>query len=117
MREPAEMRGVATSPSVEYVPGDKATGRAPQPPRGRARVGRAVGKSALPEQAVTGIIKQEQSSTAPIFVDPSGARQRRLRLVAYAIGVLLILVLAAVWASQLLGPATPPPAPPAVSAS
>jgi hypothetical protein len=80
-------------------------------------VGRAVGKSALPERAVTGIIKQEPQSTDPIFVDPSGARRRRLRLVAYAIGVVLILVLAAVWASQLLGPATPPPAPPAVSAS
>jgi len=85
-------------------------------------VGRAVGKSALPEQAVTGIIKQELQSTAPIFVDPSGVRSRRFRRVAYAIGILLILALAAVWATQLLGPATPPPAdpppaPPAVSAS
>ena len=111
------MRAAATPLSVEDVPDATPTGRAPQPPRGRARVGRAVGKSALPEQAVTGIIKQELSSTAPIFVDPSGVRHRRLRLVAYAIGVFLILVLAAVWASQLLGPATPPPAPPAVSAS
>jgi hypothetical protein len=111
------MREVVTSPSVEDVPDQTPTGRAPQPPRGRAKVGRAVGKSALPEQAVTGIIKQELQSTAPIFVDPSGARSRRLRLVAYAIGVVLILVLAAVWASQLLGPATPPPSPPVVSAS
>ena len=99
------------------MPHETPTGRAPQPPRGRASVGRAVGKSALPEQAVTGIIKQELSTTDPIFVDPSGARHRRLRLVAYAIGLLLILVLAAVWASQLLGPVAPPPAPPAVSAS
>jgi hypothetical protein len=99
------------------MPDEPPIGRAPLPPRGRARVGRAVGKSALPEQAVTGIIRQELSSTAPIFVDPSGARRRRMRLVAYAVGVLLIVVLAAVWASQLLGPATPPPSPPVVSAS
>jgi hypothetical protein len=111
------MRVGATSPSVEEVPGQTPTGRAPRPPRGRATVGRGVGKSALPEQAVTGIIKQELRSTAPIFVDPSGARRRRLRLVAYAIGLLLILVLVAVWASQLLGPVTPPPAPPVVGAS
>jgi hypothetical protein len=80
-------------------------------------VGRALGKSALPEHAVTGIVKQELSTTDPIFVDLSGARRRRVRLVAYAIGVFLLLVLAAAWASQLLGPATPPPAPPVVSAS
>ncbi|MCU7730479.1 hypothetical protein ODJ79_42760 [Actinoplanes sp. KI2] len=99
------------------MPDEPPIGRAPRSPRGRARVGRAVGRSALPEHAVTGIVRQDLSSTDPIFVDPSGARRRRVRLVAYAIGVVLLLALAAVWASQLLGPATPPPSPPVVSAS
>ncbi|MFF5290422.1 hypothetical protein [Paractinoplanes globisporus] len=92
--------------------------------RGRARVGRAIGKSKLPEHALTGILRQDVSSTDPIFVDPSGSRRRWLRMVAYAVGVLLILALAGVWVSQLVGPATPPPAtvppsvrPPSVSAS
>jgi hypothetical protein len=67
------MREVATSPSVEDVPDQKPTGRAPQPPRGRASVGRAVGKSALPEQAVAGIIEQELQSSRSATARPSSA--------------------------------------------
>jgi hypothetical protein len=99
---------------------DKPTGRAPvgRRPRGRAKIGQAVGKAQLPERAVTGIVPMDVSSTEPIFVDPSGARHRRVRTVAYGIGVVLILILTAVWVSQLVGPAAPPSAPrPAPSAA
>ena len=77
-----------------------------KPPRGRARVGRARGKAQLPERAVTSVIRDD-SATQPIFVDPSGARRRRVRWIAYVVGTLLILVLLAVWATQFLGSATP----------
>ena len=54
----------------------------------------------------------------PVFVDPSGTRRRRLRLLAYAIGLLLVAVLAAVWLSQLGGgPAAPPERTPCPTAS
>jgi hypothetical protein len=93
--------------------GEKPTGRAAvrRPPRGRAKIGQAVGKAQPLERAVTGIVEHDVSSTQPVFVDPSGARRRRIRAYAYAMGVLLILALAAVWVSQLVGPAAPPPAP------
>ncbi|MFI5890280.1 hypothetical protein ACIA5D_09170 [Actinoplanes sp. NPDC051513] len=96
----------------------KPSGRAPvrRPPRGRAKVGQAAGKARLPEHAVTGIVEPGVASTQPVFVDPSGTRRRRVRAVAYAMGVLLILALAVVWVSQLVGPAAPPPRPvPSVS--
>jgi len=98
--------------------GEKPAGRAPvrRPPRGRAKIGQAVGKAQLPEHAVTGIVEHGVSSTQPVFVDPSGTRRRRLRAFAYAMGILLIVALAAVWVSQLVGPAAPPPKPvPSVS--
>jgi hypothetical protein len=87
----------------------------PRPSRGRARVGRAVGKARLPAEEVTGLIRQEVPVPPPVFVDPSGARRRRIRWAAYAAGVLLVLVLVAVWASQLSGPAAPPARPPCAS--
>ncbi|WP_433361963.1 hypothetical protein ACQPZX_29500 [Actinoplanes sp. CA-142083] len=105
-----------SSPAAE----EKPTGRAPvrRPPRGRAKIGQAVGKAQLPEHAVTGIVEHDVSLTQPVFVDPSGARRRRIRAFAYAMGVLLIVALAAVWVSQLVGPAAPPPRPvPSVSVS
>jgi hypothetical protein len=91
----------------------KPTGRAPvqRPPRGRAKIGQAVGKAQLPEHAVTGIVEHDVTSTQPVFVDPSGTRRRRIRAAAYAMAVFLILALAAVWVSQLVGPAAPPPVP------
>lgn len=109
------MRGDPTSLSVEGVPEQTPVGRASvgQPSderahQGRARVGRSVGKSALPERALTGIIRQQVSSTQPVFVDPSGTRRRWVRVLAYTIGVVLILLLATVWVSQLAGPVAPP---------
>jgi hypothetical protein len=71
-------------------------------------VGRAVGKAPLPENAVTNVIRTDAPSKAPVFVDPSGRRRRRVRKVAYGIGVALLVVLLAVWISQLGGPARPP---------
>jgi hypothetical protein len=85
-------------------------GRAPvrPPSRGRARVGHAIGKAATPENAVTNIIRTDASSKAPVFVDPSGRRRRRVRKLAYGIGVAFLVVLIAVWVSQLGGSARPP---------
>ncbi|MEU4240181.1 hypothetical protein [Actinoplanes sp. NPDC026619] len=99
------------------MPDEPPTGRAPvrPPSRGRARVGRAVGKARLPADEVTGLIRSDVPPAAPVFVDPSGARRRRMRWAVYVAGVLLVLVLAAVWASQLSGPAAPPARPPCAS--
>jgi hypothetical protein len=44
----------------------------------------------------------------PVFVDPSGRRGRRVRRVAYGIGVLVLLIVTAAWVSQLDGWAKPP---------
>jgi hypothetical protein len=97
--------------------GETPVGRAPvrPPSRGRAKVGRAVGKARLPADEVTGLIRSETPAPPPVFVDPSGVRRRRMRWAAYAIGVLVILILAAVWASQFSGSAEPPPRPPCAS--
>nr|WP_296066641.1 hypothetical protein [uncultured Actinoplanes sp.] len=92
-------------------------GRAPvrRPPRGRARVGRAVGKAQTPENAVTNVIRTSTQEKAPVFVDPSGRRRRRVRRVAYGIGVGLLLILVVVWISQLGGSARPPVPTPSVT--
>ncbi|WP_433293404.1 hypothetical protein ACQP2F_30530 [Actinoplanes sp. CA-030573] len=71
---------------------------------------RAVGKAPTPERALTDVIRDD-TPPAPIFVDPSGSRRRRVRWIAYVIGLLLIVVVVAVWITQLTGPATPPPVP------
>jgi hypothetical protein len=78
-------------------------------------VGRAVGKAVLPGQEVTDLIRHGVPEAPPVFVDPSGARRRRLRWVAYAVGLLLVLIVAVVWVSQLSGPAHPPPRAPCAS--
>jgi hypothetical protein len=113
------MRTRSASLSVDKVSEERKIGRAKvrRPPRGRARVGRSVGKAPLPERAVTSVLPAADPG-APVFVDPSGARRRRLRLTAYTIGLLLLAVLAAVWLSQLgAGPAAPPQRTPCPTAS
>ncbi len=101
------------------MPDEKPTGRAHvrRPTRGRARVGQAVGKAQLPERAVTEAVRMGVPEAKPVFVDPSGARRRRMRWSAYAAGVVLVLVLLAVWVSQLSGPAHPPARTPCANAS
>ena len=78
-------------------------------------MGRAVGKAVLPEHEVTDLIRHGVPEPPPVFVDPSGARRRRLRWVAYTVGLLLVLIVAVVWVSQLSGPAHPPPRVPCAS--
>lgn len=77
---------------------------------GRARVGRAVGKAQLPERAATSILRGGRQEPTPVFVDPSGARRKRIRRIAYLIGVLLVLALLALWLSQFASSARPGPA-------
>lgn len=74
-------------------------------------MGRAVGKAPLPENAKTEMFRVGEGGPPPVFVDPTGDRRRRLRRTAYAVGMLLIVALIAVWVSQLVGDAKPPPAP------
>jgi hypothetical protein len=102
------------------VPDERRVGRAKvrRPPRGRARVGRSVGKAPLPERAVTTVLPAAGGETAPVFADPSGTRRRRVRLAMYALGLVIAAVLAAIWLSQLGGgPAAPPARTPCPAAS
>jgi hypothetical protein len=119
-RRSLRMRVCPASPSVDDVHDRRHIGRARvrRPLRGRARVGRSVGKAPLPERAVTSVLPAAEAEAAPVFVDPSGTRRRRVRLTAYAVGLLLVAVLAAVWLSQLGGgPAAPPERTPCPTAS
>ena len=71
-------------------------------------MGRAVGKAQLPEHAKTEMFEVGEHAPPPVFVDPSGGRRRWLRRTAYAVGMLLVLALVAVWVTQLAEPAHPP---------
>jgi hypothetical protein len=84
---------------------------------GRARVGRARGQAPTPERAYTEVMKLDSEGTPPVFVDPSGARRRRVRVIAYAIGLAALLSLLALWLSQLAGAVRPAPAEPCASAA
>ncbi|MGK5681893.1 hypothetical protein [Actinoplanes sp. URMC 104] len=95
------------------MPKEPSIGRARvgRTPQGRARVGRAVGKAPLPENARTDVIRVDAAAPQPVFVDPTGGRRRWLRRTAYAIGILLILALITIWVTQLGEPARPPARP------
>ena len=57
------------------------------------------------------------SSAPPVFVDVSGRRRRKLRRIAYAIGAALLLALAVLWVSQLIGTVRPDPVAPCTPAA
>ncbi|MEU8818503.1 hypothetical protein [Actinoplanes sp. NPDC048796] len=82
--------------------------RVQRPPRGQARVGKAVGKARTPENAPTDYIPIGSQEPPPVFVDPTGGRRRWVRRTAYGIGLLLIVALVVIWLSQLGGSAPPP---------
>jgi hypothetical protein len=88
-----------------------------RPPRGQARVGRAVGKARMPQRAVTAVFLRDSSAALPVFGDPGGGRRRRVRRVAFVVGLVLVLFLTAVWLSQLSGSARPPEPRPCASGS
>ena len=48
-------------------------------------------------------------SPAPVFVDDSGWRRRRLRAIVFALAVLTVLATAAVWLSVTFAPVRPAP--------
>jgi len=77
-------------------------------PVGRARVDRAVGKAPLPERAPTSVMRVGPLRPPPVFVDPSGARRKRVRRIAYLAGALLVLALLVFWLSQFVNTARPP---------
>jgi hypothetical protein len=54
------------------------------------------------------VVKVGSDPAAPVFVDPSGARRRRLRLIAYGLAAVILLALLVLWLSQLGGPVDPP---------
>jgi hypothetical protein len=76
---------------------------------GTAKVGKAVGKAVPMERAHTELLRSPETDLPqPVFVDPSGVRRRRLRWLAYLLGVLLVVTLALVAWSQLGGTSRPP---------
>ena len=117
------MRGPRTSSNVDGVRKPRNVGRAAVPrrdvppsvaahpprPAGKAKVGKAVGKAVAMDRAHTELIASPGTdSSRPVFVDPSGIRRRRLRWLAYLLGMLLVVTLALVWWSQLGGTSRPP---------
>jgi hypothetical protein len=88
-----------------------------EPNVGRARVGRAVGKAPLPENAKTEMFAVGAAGPPPVFVDPTGGRRRWLRRTAYAMGIVLVLALITIWVTQLIEPARPPARQPCPSAA
>jgi hypothetical protein len=82
---------------------------------GQARVGRAVGRArvreqaSVPDRAPTNVLRIDREIAPPVFVDPSGARRRWLRRAGYAVGTLALLIVLAVWLSQLGAPVLPEP--------
>jgi hypothetical protein len=85
-------------------------------PTGRAKVGRAVGRAASPERAPTGLVNIGPDHPLPVFVDPSGARRRRLRRLAFMVLAAVLLVVLVLWASQLGSPVRPPTTVPCTTA-
>ncbi len=75
---------------------------------GRAQVEQPSIKERLPEHESTQMIKLGQLPPQPVFVDPSGTRRRRLLVWAYVLVAGMVLVLAAIWFSQLGAPVLPP---------
>ena len=72
-------------------------------------MGKAIGKAVPMERAHTELIgAAETNPSQAVFVDPSGVRRRRLRRLAYLLGVILAVTLAVVWWSQLGGTPGPP---------
>jgi hypothetical protein len=65
-------------------------------------------RAPVSESAVTSIIRLDAPVKVPVFVDPSGRRRRRVRRVAYGIGVAVFLIVSTVWVSQFNGWAKPP---------
>jgi hypothetical protein len=54
------------------------------------------------------VVKTGPEPGAPVFVDPSGTRRRRLRLLTYGLAATILLALLVLWLSQLVGPVRPP---------
>jgi hypothetical protein len=87
--------------------------------RGRARVGPA-GVAEVDPQKTTRLRTGEVPAAPPVFVDETGRRHRGLRRLAFAACVVALLLLVALWASQLTrssGPGTRTPLCPSAGAA
>ena len=86
------------------------------PPRwgGHKRV-RSVGRGsvaswawpATPERARTHVVRRDGDGLQQVFVDASGRRRRRLRRLAYVVGMLAVVLIAVLWLSQYGGQVGP----------
>ena len=82
-------------------------GRAQARPLGRARVGRVMGVAATPDRARTHVVRRDGDGLQQVFVDASGRRRRRLRRLAYVVGMLAVVLIAVLWLSQYGGQVGP----------
>jgi hypothetical protein len=71
-------------------------------------VGQARGRAPTPDRAPTAVVKVGAEPGAPVFVDPSGKRRRRLRPFVYGLAAIILLALVVLWLSQMVGPVGPP---------
>ena len=74
---------------------NRAVGRA-KPPRPRRRV-----RAVAPQPDVSTRVIHRPEATAPIFLDQSGRRARRLRRTTYWLVAVALVLLALLWLSQV----------------
>jgi hypothetical protein len=66
-----------------------------------------MGVAATPERARTQVVRRDGDRLQQVFVDASGRRRRRLRRVAYVVGMLAVVLIAVLWLSQYGGQVGP----------
>jgi len=79
---------------------------------GRVEVGsikRASIEQAQPKPAAGTSVIAAPPIAVPVFVDDTGGRRRRLRLLVFATAIFVVLAAAAAWASVFVSPVRPAP--------
>ena len=66
-----------------------------------------MGVAATPERARTHVVRRAGDGLQQVFVDTSGRRRRRLRRLAYIVGMLAVVLIAVLWLSQYGGQVGP----------
>ncbi len=66
-----------------------------------------MGVAKTPERARTQVVRRDGDGLQQVFVDASGRRRRRLRRLAYVVGMVAVVLIAVLWLSQYGGQVGP----------